>query len=138
MSWLSVNMLADEQLARMDETEKVGEFYMRISVPGQFRVEGGTTIGGLTAYLDGKVLTFQGSPILLKMFARESPDWPVMNETEVLNLAIDEAGLLAGEPIQVRHQQLVSDKATRAQLSKFLDTQMSSLTVDEQGRLIDA
>ncbi len=138
VSWLSVTMLTDRQLARMDETEGVGQVYRRIAVPGHFRVDGGPRIGSLTAYLDHKILTYQGKPVRLKMFAREGPAWPIKDEAEVLSLVFNQAGLLLGEPVETRHRQLLSDGALRLQLIKFLDTRMCGLTVDEQGQLVDA
>jgi len=136
-SWLSVTMLTKEQLDRMDETEAVGEFYLRIAVPGYFRVEDGPMIGDLKAYLDRKILTYRGKPVRLKMFAREGPDWPKMDESEVLSLLFDQARLLRGETIEKRHRQLLTDGALRAQLTKFLDTRMSALAVDKQGQLVE-
>ncbi len=137
-SWLSVNMLTDEQLARMDETERVGEFYLRIPVPGHFRIDGGPKVDNLTAYLDREILSYQGKPIRLKMFARKGPDWPIMDESEVLSLALDQAGILVGKPIETRHRQLLMDEGLRLQLTKFLDTQMSALAADTHGKLDDA
>lgn len=137
VSWLSVTMLTGEQLARMDETEKVGEFYLRIAVPGQFNVDGGPRIGGITAYLDRKIMAYSGRPVRLKMFAREGPDWPIMDEREVLSLVFDEAGLLLGESIEARHRQLLRDEALRHHLREFLDTRMNALMVDERGQLVN-
>ncbi len=138
VSWLSVTMLTDEQLTRMDETERVREFYLRIPVPGSFHVDDGPKISKLTAYLDRKILTYQGKPVRLKMFARKGPDWPVMDEPEVLSLVFDQAGLLLAESIETRHHQLLTDESLRLQLIKFLETRMSAQTVDEQGQLVDA
>ena len=137
-SWLSVTMLTDEQLARMDETERVGEYYLRIPVPGHFLIDGGPRVGDLTAYLDREILTYEGKPIRLKMFARDGPDWPVMDESEVLSLALDQAGILVGKPIEARHRQLLMDEGLRLQLTKFLDTRMSLLAADAHGKLEDA
>lgn len=138
VSCLSVTMLTDEQLTRMDETERVGEFYLRIPVPGHFHVDGGPKISNLTAYLNRKILTYQGKPVRLKLFARKGPAWPVMDEPEVLSLVFDQAGLLLAELIETRHRQLLTDEPLRLQLINFLDTQMSGLAVDEQGQLVDA
>ena len=137
LSWLSVNMLTNEQLAHMDETEGVGQFYLRIAVPGHFHVDGGPRIGDLTAYLDRKILTYHGKPVRLNVFAREGADWPIMDEPEVLSLVFDQAGLLLGEPIETRHRQLLTDKTLRLELTKFLDMHMGALTVDKQGQLVD-
>ena len=138
VSWLSVTMLADEQLARMDETERVGEFYLRIPVPGQFDVDGGPKVGGLTAYLDRRILVHRGTPVRLKLFAREGPGWPILDERQALSLVFDEAGLLTGEPVEARHRRLLEDEGLWQQLVEFLNGRMAGLTVDEQGRLIDA
>lgn len=137
VSWLSVTMLTDEQLARMDETERVGEFYQRIPVPGPFHVDGGPKIGYLTAYLDREILTYERKPVRLQLFAREGPDWPLMDEPEVLSLVLDQAGLLLGEPIQTRHERLLANQELRLRLTQFLETRMNELTVDKQGKLVD-
>jgi hypothetical protein len=136
VSWLSVTMLTEEQLARMDETEGVGEWYLRISVPGVFRVDSGLQIGNLAAYLDREILTHEGKPVRLKMFARQGPDWPIMDEREVLSLAFDQAGLLVGEPIEIRHGRLLADDTLRDELTNFLETQMGTLTVSREGHLV--
>ncbi len=138
VSWLSVTMLTDEQLARMDQTEGVGEFYQRIPVPGHFSIDGGPQIGNLTTYLDREILSFQSKPIRLKMFARKGPDWPIMDEPEVLSLVFDQAGILVGEPIEKRHRQLLIDEGLRRTLTTFLDTQMGALAADTNGQLVDA
>ena len=122
----------------MDETEKVGEFYLRIPVPGHFLIDGGPRVDDLTAYLNREILTHEGKPIRPKMFARKGPDWPVMDESEVLSLVLDQAGILVGKPIETRHRQLLMDEGLRLQLTEFLDTQMSPLAADEQGNLEDA
>ena len=137
VSWLSVTMLTDEQKARMDETEAVGEFYQRIAVPGHFRVKDGPMIHDLMAYLDRKILTYRGKPICLKMFTREGPDWPKMDESELLSLLFDQARLLRGKNIEERHRQLLTDRVLRTQLTKFLDARMSTLAVDTQGQLVE-
>jgi hypothetical protein len=137
VSWLSVNMLTKEQVAHMDGTEGIGWFYERIPVPGHFRVEGGPKIGNLSAYLDRKILAYQGKPVLLRIFARESPDWPTMDESEVLSLVFDQAGLLLGESVEMRHQQILKDESLRLQLTEFVDAHMSELTVDRRGGLAD-
>lgn len=136
-SWLSVTMLTDEQLARMDETEAVGEFHLRIAVPGYFRVKDGPMLRDLTAYLDRKILTYRGKPIRLKIFAQGGPDWPEMDEPEVLSLVFDQAGILRGETVEHRHRQLRTDGALRAQLTEFLDTRMSALVVDKNAQLVE-
>lgn len=136
VSWLSVTMVSDEQLALMDGTEKVGRIYQRIRVPGQFHVDGGPRIDSLTAYLDRKVLTYNGKPIRLRLFAREGPDWPMMDEREVLSLVFDEAGLLQGETIETRHDRLLEDAALHRHFVNFLETRMSGLKVDATGRLV--
>ncbi|MCH8266878.1 MAG: hypothetical protein IH846_05140 [Acidobacteria bacterium] len=138
VAWLSVTMLTSEELVRMDKSERVGQAYLRIAVPGKFHVDGGPKIDNLTAYVDRKILTYQGNPICLKLFAREGPDWPVMDEQEVLSLVFDQAGLLLGEPIEKRHRQLLADKALRRQLIQFLETRMSASTVNERGQLVSA
>jgi hypothetical protein len=137
VSWLSVTMLTGEQLEHMDKTEDLGHLYLRIEVPGQFRVEDGPKISGLTAYLDRNILTYQGKPVRLKMFARQGPDWPIMDEPEVLSLVFDQAGLLLGEPIETRHSRLVADKRLKQKLGRFLDMQMGALSVDKEGHLVD-
>jgi len=137
MSWLSVTMLTEEQLSRMDETEGVGHIYRRIRIPGYFRVDGGPSIGNLSTYLDRRILTYQGTPVRLRMFAREGPNWPVMDEREVLSVVFDEAGLLLGEAIERRHRRLLADKVLMNQLASFVKTRMSALTVDEAGRLME-
>jgi hypothetical protein len=121
----------------MDKTEDLGHSYLRIEVPGQFRVEDGPRISGLTAYLDRNILTCQGKPVRLKMFARQGPDWPIMDEPEVLSLVFDQAGLLLGEPIETRHSRLVADKRLKQKLGRFLDMQMGVLSVDKEGHLVD-
>ena len=113
VSWLSVTMLSREQLARMDETEGLGEAYWRIGARGRFSVDGGARIGGLTAYLDRKILGWNGKPIRLKSFAREGPDWPTLDEPEVLSLVFDQAGLLLGESVDTRHRRLLADHELR-------------------------
>lgn len=138
VSWLSVTMLTDEQLDRMDETERVGEFYLRIPVTGHFLIGGGPKVENLTAYLDREILTYNGKPIRLKMFAREGPDWPIMDEPEVLSLVLDQAVILLGESIEKRHSQLLKDETLRLQVIKFLNTRMSALRVDTHGQLVDA
>ncbi|MEE9522436.1 MAG: hypothetical protein V3W05_06490 [candidate division NC10 bacterium] len=135
VSWLSVTMLTDDQLKRMDETESVGEFYLRIPVSGHFRIDGGPKVDNLTAYLDREILSYQGKPIRLKMFAREGPDWPMMDEPEVLSLVLDQAGLLRGEAIEKRHSQLLQDEKLRTQVIELLDTRMAELIVDKRGQL---
>lgn len=137
VSWLSVTMLTEEQLVHMDETEQVGEIYQRIAVPGHFSVDGGPLIGDLTAYLDRDILSHQGKPVRLKMFARKGPDWPLMDEPEVLTLVLDQAGLLLGETIEARHRQLLIDQMLRRRLIDFLNAQMGRLAVDERGQLVN-
>ena len=135
LSWLSVTMLTDDQLALMDKTEHIGQTYQRIPVPGQFRTDGGQMIGDLTGYLNHQILTYRNKPVLLKLFARASPDWPIMDEPGVLSLIFNQAGLLLGEPIETRHRHLLKDKALRRKLTEFLKTNMSELTVDKKGQL---
>ena len=72
------------------------------------------------------------------MFAREGPDWPVMDEPEVLSLVLDQAVILLGESIEKRHSQLLKDETLRLQVIKFLNTRMSALRVDTHGQLVDA
>lgn len=136
VSWLSVTMLTDKQLEHMDRTERVGMAYHRIGVPGSFQLTEGPTIGNLTAYLDHNILTYNGKPVLLKMFTRESPDWPVMDERELLSLVFDEAGLLSGQSLETRHRCLLQDLAVRTGITHFLNTHMGALAVDRQGRLL--
>lgn len=138
VSWLSVTMLTDEQLARMDQTESDGQFYRRIEVPGHLHVDDGPKIGDLTAYFNPKILTCQGKPVSLKMFVREGPNWPSMDEREVLSLVFDQAGLLPGQPIETRHRQLLTDEALRLQLIEFVATRMCALRVDKKGQLVNA
>ncbi len=138
VSWLSVTMLTDRQLARMDETEGLGRAYLRIKVPGYFHVDRGPSVGDLAAYLDRKILTDKGTPVRLKLFAREGPGWPIMDEREVLSLVFNQAGLLLGEAIEGRHNRLLTDKLLWQQLVTFLEGQMSGLKVDEAGRLMNA
>ncbi len=132
-SWLSVTMLTDEELARMDETEA---HYERIPLPGFFQMDGGPRIGSLTAYLDPRILTYKGAPILLKMFARGGVEWPAMDERHVLSLVLDEAGLFRGEAIEERHRRLRGGKEIREALQEFLERRMGALSADERGRLI--
>ncbi|MCH9051013.1 MAG: hypothetical protein IIA72_08015 [Proteobacteria bacterium] len=138
VSWLSVTMLTGRQLARMDETEGLGRAYLRIKVPGYFHVDGGPSVGDLAAYLDRKILTYEGTPVRLKLFAREGPGWLIMDEREVLSLVFDQADLLLGEAIEGRHNRLLTDKLLWQQLVTFLEGQMSGLKVDEAGRLMNA
>ena len=134
-SWLSVTLLTNEQLTQMDQTENIGTVYQRISIPGRFQQDGGPDIGNLTAYVDPKILVYHHEPVLLKMFARNGPDWKSMDEQEVLTLIFDEAGLLKGEPIELRHRQLMRDQSLRTALTEFLDTHMSEFTLDDQARV---
>lgn len=136
VSWLSVTMLTNEQLEHMDGTENVGTVYERIQVPGKFQLQDGHKIGNLTAYIDQNILTYQGAPVLLKMFTRSGPDWPVMDESEILSLVFNEAGLLPGESIEVRHRCLLEDADLRRRLNTFLENRMSGLTLDMTGRLV--
>ncbi|MCH8989637.1 MAG: hypothetical protein IIA92_12630 [Chloroflexi bacterium] len=136
VSWLSVTMLTDEQLSRMDETENVGESYLRIAVPGELQVDGGPSIGNLTAYLDRSILTYHGQPVLVKTFARQAPDWPAMDQRELLTQALDLAGILRDEPLETRHRHLLENPRLRSQFIEYLETQMSELQVDVQGSLI--
>lgn len=136
VSWLSITLLTDEQMALMDRTEKVGDNYQRITVPGDFLVEGGLKVSRLTAYLDRRILSYRDSPVYLKMFARLGPEWPVMDEREVLTVLFDEAGILQGESIEARHKRLLQDPALRQHLAQFLDSRMSGLEVSAEGRLI--
>jgi hypothetical protein len=138
VSWLSVTMLTDEQMAHMDGTEGVGRSYERISIPGYFRAHGGPRIGDLTAYLDRNVLAYEGKPVLLKMFTRKGPDWPIMDERDLLSLVFDQAGLLPNKTIESRHEKLLADKALRLQFTEFLEKYMSGLKVDKRGRLATA
>ncbi len=135
VSRLSVTMRTDEQLARMDETERIGEVYDRIPVEGQFSVHGGPKVTGLTAYLDPNILSFNGKPVQLKLFTQKALDWPAMDEREVLALVLDQAGILPGKHIEERHKRLLADEKLRVNVVKFLSTRMSALTVDKRGQL---
>ncbi len=141
VSWLSVTLLTDGQLAHMDKTEGVGRFYRRIAVPGSFEIDGGPRIGGLTAYHHTEILTFENCPVRLKMFARPElncpvPDWPVMDQEEVLSLVFDQAGLLMGHGIEERHRRMMEDEKLRDRLIHFIRSKMSALKADKQGRLV--
>lgn len=127
-SWLSVTMLTDEQFESMNRTESG---YALVQVGEQFHIDGGPSMAQPTAYLDPDLLTFHGTPVLLEMFSRERPPWPVMDERAVLSAVFDEAGLLGDLSIEVRHRALISDPALRRQLQEYLDRHMSSLRVDE-------
>lgn len=135
VSWLSVTMLSDEQLERMDQTEGVGQIYQRIEVAGELHVKDGPRIGDLTAYLDRNILTYMNQPVLVKMFARKGPKWPTMDQQEVMSMVLDQAGLFPGEPMKSRHRQLLRDDKATVRLSKFLAIRMSGLMVDKHGRL---
>jgi hypothetical protein len=137
VSWISVTMLTDDELRRMDQTEQVGQMYLRVPVPGEFHIDGGPRLANLTAYLDRDIVTYQGKPVLLKMFSREAPDWPVMDEREILSLVFDEADLLKGEPIEARHRELLDDPTLRMLLIEVLDNKMGDLAVSPQGRLVN-
>ncbi len=135
VSWLSVTMLTDAQLAHMDKSEKLGKIYRRIAVPEQFHVDGGPLIDDLTAYFDPQILAYRNCPVQLKMFARKGPQWPVMDQPQVLRLVFDQAGLLMGTSIAERHRLLQQDQDLRRQLIRFLDGRMGYLTVNAQGEL---
>jgi hypothetical protein len=141
VSWLSVTLLTDGQLAHMDKTEHVGQFYRRIAVPGSFKIDGGPRLGGVTAYHDTDILTIENRPVRLKMFARpgsdgSAPDWPAMDQKEVLSLVFDQAGLLMGHGIGERHRRMMHDENLRDRLNRFIHSKMSGLKADKQGRLI--
>lgn len=136
ISRLPVTMLTDEQLVYMDKTERVGQFYLRISIPGYFSVDAGPKIEQPAAYLDRKILAYEGMPVLLEQFTHHGPDWPIMDERKALSLIFDCAGLLLGEPIETRHQQLLADDTLKLKLSEFLETRMGALSVDIKGRLL--
>jgi hypothetical protein len=128
LSRLSVTMLTDEQFESMNRTESG---YVLVQVGERFRIDGGPSIEHPIAYLDPDILTFHGTPVLVEMFSRERPSWPVMDERAVLAAAFDEAGLLGDLPIEVRHRALISDPALWGRLQEYLDQHMASLRVDE-------
>ena len=134
-SHLSLTLLTPEALRRMDETEGVGHLYRRIPVPGAFKMDAGPAIEKLSAYLDPRILSYQGKPVRLKRFAREGPDWPALDERAVLALVLDAAEVLPGLPIEDRHRRLFNDGRLLKKLSAYLDTHMSALKVDARGRL---
>ncbi len=136
VSWLSVTMLTQDELQRMDQTEQVGRLYLRVPVAEAFQVDGGLKIGDLTAYLAREIVTYRGKPVRLKMFSREGPDWPVMDEAEILSLVFDEADLLKGESIETRHRALLDDPTLRMLLIEVLENKMGDLVVSPQGRLV--
>lgn len=137
-SVLSVTLLSEKQLARMDETEQVGEMYERIPVESPFIVKKDLRIEEVTAYLDSTILSYQGKPIYLKAFAPGGVDGLVMDEREVLSFVCNQAGVLMGESIELRHQQLVRNESLRQILTRFLETQMADLRVDRTGKLCGA
>ena len=133
-SRLSVTLLTDEQVDRMDKTEKEGDKYFRISVPGRFQLGQGFTLENLTAYMDPRILTYQGKPVLIAMFAEGKSDWPTMTEREVLSLVFDEAGLLHGETIETRHKQLIKDPTLKKTLMQFIDSHMGVVVLECTGK----
>ena len=118
-------------LATLDGSEPA---YRRVEVDRPFRIEGGAVIEGCTAYVNPEVLVHEGKPILLKMFAESGLDWPVMDDAGVLRLVLDEAGILPGEPIEMRQARVRSDPALRARLSAHLERKSGGVAVDEEGR----
>ncbi len=135
ISNLSVVMLTKEQLTTMNKTEKEGEVYSLEEVPGDFGVKNGPMIGDLKAYLDRKILTYSGKPVRLEKFAGEDNlDWPKMNESKVLSLVFNQAGLLKNKTPEERYQQRLTDETLKAQLDKFINTRMSGLELDEFGQ----
>jgi len=133
-SRLSVTMLTDDELARMDATESN---YERISLSQGFRVQNGPVIEELTAYLDRRLLTYQDAPVLVDMMSDGGTLWrPAKTEREVLSLAFDQAGLLPNVSIEERHQKLVADRDIQQSLQAHLDSKMSALAVDEKGALV--
>jgi hypothetical protein len=125
----------------MDKTEHVGQFYRRIAVPGSFKIDGGPRLGGVTAYHDTDILTIENRPVRLKMFARpgsdgSAPDWPAMDQKEVLSRVFDQAGLLIDHGIEERHRRMMEDERLRDRLARYVHSKMSGLKADKQGRLI--
>ena len=136
-SRLSITLLTQEQLAQMDATEQVGDMYERISVESPFVVNKGLKIDGVTAYLDQKILGYQGKPIYLKAFAHEEVDGLVMDEREVLSFVCNQAKILMGESIESRHQQLVRSESLRQTMARYLEKEMADIRVDDTGKLCE-
>ena len=134
-SRLSITLLTEEQLVQMDISEQVGEMYERIPLSSDFFVERGPKFKGVTAYLDPKILSYQGRPVYVKMFAHGGSQGEVMDEREVLSLVFDQAKILLGKNIEQRHQELLNNNLIRQQLSKFLESKMAHLQVENDGSL---
>ncbi len=133
---LAVTLLDAEQLRVMDGSEHLGSAYSRVPVPLPFRVSRGPTIEGVTSYMDTRLLAYRQAPVLLSAFEHSGIDWPTMSQSQVLRLVMDAAGLLLGGRIEARHQSLVSDPSLREALQAFVDSEMGTLQVDAQGRLV--
>ena len=133
LSHLSVTLLSSEQLNLMDVSEQVGRKYERIPIDSDFLVDNNSNLKSVTAYLDRKILSYGGHPIFLKMFKNEGPGHMAMNEREVLSLVFDQAKVMLGHNIEERHQQLISDRLIRQQLTQYLESHMADLQVNERG-----
>jgi hypothetical protein len=122
-SWatVSLNWLDPVQVELMDASELLGEVYERRPVPAPFRVDGGPSIGGVTAYEDPRVLYLDGEPVRLAEFPQGGTEWPILDEREVLAEVLDRVGVLPDEPIEIRHRALVAEPELRAEVEAFLE-----------------
>lgn len=133
-SRVAVTMLTADQVSLMDRSERT---YQRIPVPGAVAVAPSLQVGELSAYLDRRVLSSGGHPVLLKEFAAGGTTWPALNEREVLTLALDLLGFYPAEPLERRRERLAGNRTLRRDMNRRLAEEMGGRDVDEEGRLRD-
>ena len=138
VSSLSVPLLTQEQLALMDKSENVGKKYERISISSDFVAENGATLEKVTAYFDSNILSYHGRPIYLKTFASDQGQGVAMDEREVLSLVFDQAGLMRGESIEWRHQQLLENDWLPQELTQFVESNMADLQCQADGAVLNS
>lgn len=137
-SWLWITFLDNDQFAKMNATEQLGETYELVRLPDPVLVEDRLPVAPVYGYSSRNILTLDNEPLRLAFFKTDPLEWgQALDERKVLARALDRLGVLEGMSIEDRNVKLRNDHGLRSEVNRRLllecstqDTGFGSYRVD--------